>query len=146
MLVCFAGAFILYQCLSALLVFSDILSSAGANVMSSAALLVLLQSANNWWPPAGRSATGLLPAAVQVFVNDMESPKYLHWLGAASLEPPSHWLAPAHLPLDQLGGGSGRCEGRGFTYRHNKLKLKPVCHRIASLFIFNRAAARFFGT
>ena len=114
MLVCFAGAFILYQCLSALLVFSDILSSAGANVMSSAALLVLLQSANNWWPPAGRSATGLLPAAVQVFVNDMESPKYLHWLGAACLILASHWLAPAPPGSTNQVRGAAGVRGRGY--------------------------------
>ena len=80
----------------------------------SSALLVLLQSANNWWPPAGRSATGLLPAAVQVFVNDMESPKYLHWLGAACLILASHWLAPAPPGSTNQVRGAAGVRGRGY--------------------------------
>ena len=78
-----------------------------------AASLPALRSANNCWPPAGRSATGL-PAAVQVFVNDMESPKYLHWLGAARPDPHSHWLAPAPIASTNQVGGAAGVSGRGY--------------------------------
>ena len=107
-------AYLLLLCLSLLPVVSPGACLLCWSSVMSSALLVLLQSANNWWPPAGRSATGLLPAAVQVFVNDMESPKYLHWLGAACLILASHWLAPAPPGSTNQVRGAAGVRGRGY--------------------------------
>ena len=142
-------------CLLALLVFCDILSSAGACLLSwcFSSLPVLVCSAGLQLCPqlcwcssslqttGGRPQAALPPACCpqrfKYLLTTWRVPNiYIGWGRPASYSPPI-----GSLPL--LPDRPIRCEERPvlgggvITYRHNKLKLKPVCHRLASLFIFN---------
>ena len=90
---------------------------------------------------AGRPQAALPPACspqrFKYLLTTWRVPNiYIGWGPPAQIPPPIGSLPlPPRRPTRWeerrvLGGGV-------ITYRHNKLKLKPVCHRLGSLFIFN---------